>query len=101
MIKKVTYKDCPELFEDITEFSVHSEQNHRRGSNFFRTDIIEFKADDKEYFQEVENFEDYIGFWKTNEVIWDSEYGFDNTFSELTRVEKRVKIVEEIIWEGV
>ena len=35
------------------------------------------------------NLEQYLGTWKTNQVIWDSEYGFDETFSELTRVEKK------------
>lgn len=88
MINKVTYKEEPLLFEDITEFSIDSEREPRRGSNFYREDIIEFKLEDKKYFPDVENFEQYIGTWKTNNVIWDDNYGFDEEFSELTRVEK-------------
>lgn len=89
MKTKVTYKEEPNLFEDIEEFSIDSVQNHRRGSNFWRYDIIELKPEHKEYFEEVENFEQYLGTWKTNTVLWDSEYGFEDTFSELVRVEKK------------
>lgn len=89
MINKVTYKEEPNLFEDITEFSIDSIADHRRGSSFYREDIIEFKIEHKEYFPEVENFEQYLGTWKTNSVIWDDNYGFDDEFSELTRVEKK------------
>lgn len=34
MINKVTYKEEPNLFEDIVEFAIDSIQDHRRGSNF-------------------------------------------------------------------
>lgn len=95
MINKVTYKEEPNLFEDIVEFSIDSIQEHRRGSNFYREDIIELKPEHKEYFPEVENFEQYLGTWKTNQVIWDDNYGFDSDFSELTRVEKKEKISYE------
>ena len=88
-MNKVTYKEEPLLFDEITEFTIDSIQDHRRGSNFWREDIIEFKEEDKEYFPDIEDFEQYLGTWKTNQVIWDSEYGFDETFSELTRVEKK------------
>ncbi len=95
MINKVTYKEEPELFDDIDEFSIDSERKHRRGSNFYREDIIEFKEEHKEFFPDVENFEQYIGTWRTNNVIWDSEYGWDDHFSELTRVEKKETISYE------
>lgn len=48
MIKTVTYKEESELFDEITEFAIDSIQDHRRGSNFYRTDIIEFKPELKE-----------------------------------------------------
>ena len=99
MINKVTYKEEPNLFEDIVEFAIDSIQDHRRGSNFWREDIIELKPEHKEYFPEVENFEQYLGTWITNQVLWDSEYGFEDTFSELTRVEKKEKISYE--WVSV
>ena len=98
-MNKVTYKEEPLLFDEITEFAIDSIQYHRRGSNFWREDIIEFKEEDKEYFPDIENFEQYLGAWKTNQVIWDSEYGFDETFSELTRVEK--KEVTSYTWVNI
>ena len=92
-ILSVKYTDCPNLFVDITEFSVDKHMDHRRGSNFFRYDIIEFKPEHKKCFEDVPNFEDYLGFWKTDTIIWDDNNGFDGeTYSELTRVKQ-----EEII----
>lgn len=95
MKTKVTYKEEPELFNDITEFSIDSIQEHRRGSNFYREDIIEFKEEHKEYFLEVNNFEQYLGTWRTDNVIWDGNYGFEDTFSELARVEKKETVSYE------
>lgn len=100
-IKKVTYKEQPQLFEDLLEMSVDSEMDHRRGSNFFRYDIVEFRPEHKEYYPDVENYEDYLGFWKTDTWIFDSEYGSDKSPSELTRVEKRVKVVGTVEWGEV
>lgn len=97
MIKRVTYEEQPDLFEEITEFSIDSIMDHRRGSNFYREDIIEFTEEHKQYFETVTNFQDYIGTWKTNNVIWDDNYGFDESFSELTRVKKKEIITYE--WE--
>ena len=95
MINKVTYKEEPTLFEDITEFSIDSIQDHRRGSNFYREDIIELKLEHKEYYPEIADFKQYLGTWKTNQVIWDDNYGFEETFSELTRVEKKETVSYE------
>lgn len=95
MINKITYNEEPNLFEEIEEFSVDSIQDHRRGSGFWREDIIELKLEHKEYFPEVRDFEQYIGTWKTNQVLWDSEYGFEDTFAELTRVEKKETVSYE------
>ncbi len=96
-MNKVTYKDEPTLFDEIVEFSIDSDMVHRRGSNFYRTEIVELKPEHKEYFPDVQDFDKYIGTWQTNTVIWDSEYGSDDEFSELTRVEK----VEKITYEWV
>lgn len=100
-IKKVKYEDEPTLFEDILEYSIDNEMDHRRGSNFYREDIIELTAEHAEDFPEIKDFEKYIGLWKTNNFIWDSEYGGDDEVSELRRVEKRVKVVETIEWVEV
>jgi hypothetical protein len=95
MINKITFKEEPNLFEDITEFSIYADEDHRRGSSYFRWDIIEFTEEDKEYFEEVENFEQYLGTWKTNTIIDDHEYGGDESFSVLERVEKKEVISYE------
>lgn len=95
LINKVTYKDEPSLFDDISEFSIDSDMDHRRGSNFYRTDIIELEPEHKKHFPDVEDFDKYLGTWRTNTVTWDDSYGFDDEFSELTRVEQKEKITYE------
>jgi len=101
MINKVTYREEPTLFDniDLTEFSVDNEMDHRRGSNFFRYDIIELLPSHKEYYPEIEDFDKYLGTWKTDTVIWDDTYGWDDKYSELVRV--REKEVVTYKWEEV
>lgn len=94
-MNKVTYKDEPSLFDDISEFSIDSDMDHRRGSNFYRTEIIEFTSEHKQYFPDVQDFDKYLGTWRTNTVIWDDNDGFDSEFSELVKVEKKEKITYE------
>lgn len=89
MINKITFKEEPNLFNDIVEMSIDENLDHRRGSNFYRYEIIEFKPEHKEYYPEVENFEQYFGTWMTNTVIWDDNNGFEDEYSELIRVEKK------------
>jgi len=96
-MNKITYKEEPLLFDDIGEFSIESDMNHRRGASFYRTDIIELKLEHKKYFLEIEDFEKYIGTWKTNQYIWADDYGADDPISELIRVTK----VEKITYEWV
>ena len=94
-MNKVTYQDEPTLFDDIVEFSIDSDMDHRRGSNFYRTDIIELEPEHKEHFPDIEDFDKYLGTWRTNTVIWDDNSGFEDEFSELTRVEQKEKITYE------
>jgi len=101
MINKVTYKEQPELFTDLLEMSVDAFQEHRRNSNFYRYDIVEFKPEDKEYYPNIENYEDYLGFWKTDTWIYDPEHGSDESPSELTRVEQVEKVVTTYEWVEV
>lgn len=96
-MNKVTYKEEPLLFNEIEEFAIDSIRDYGRGSNFYRTDIIEFNIEHKKYFPEIHEFEKYLGTWKTNQVIWDDDYGFYSSFSELTRVVG----VEKITYEWV
>jgi hypothetical protein len=99
MKNTVNYAEQPNLFEDITEFSIHTDSEHRRGSNYYRWDIIEFKSEHKEYFPEVKDFEQYVGTWKTNTILDDWEHGSEESFSELYRVEKKEVLSYE--WVGV
>ena len=99
MINKITFKEEPNLFNGIVEMSIDENLDHRRGSNFYRYEIIEFKPEHKEYYPEVENFEQYFGTWMTNTVIWDDNSGFEDEYSELTRVEKKEIISYE--WVGI
>lgn len=96
-INKVTYKEEPSLFDDIVEFSIESKQDHRRGSNFYRTEVIEFKEEHAKWYPKIKNFRDYLGTWRTNCIIWDADEGFDENFSELTRVEKKEVITYEYV----
>lgn len=96
-INKITYKEEPTLFDDIVEFSIESKQDHRRGSNFYRTEVIEFKEEHEKWYPKIDNFKKYLGIWRTNCVIWDANYGFDETFSELTRVERKEVITYEYV----
>lgn len=99
MINKVNYKDEPSLFNNIAEFSIDSDMDLRRGSSFYREDIIEFKKEHAKYFPEIENFEKYLGTWKTNNVIWSDDYGFEDEFSKLIRVKKVETVTYK--WEEV
>lgn len=100
MIKKVTSKEVPELFVDLREIEVEKTYNeHRKGTSYYNRIVIEFKEEDREYYPNVENYEDYIGFWETNVIIDDYEWGSEEKFSELTRVEKVEKISYE--WKPI
>jgi len=89
MITKVTYKEEPTLFEDIREMSVHEIREHRKGSTFYAWDVIEIKLEHAELYPEIKDFEKYVGYWKTNQTIYNDNDGFEDEYSELTRVEKK------------
>ena len=98
MINKVTRKECPALFKDITEFEIDREKDHRRGSSFYVTATIEFTEEDKKYFPDVENFEQYVGTWATDCVLWEADWGFvDGTYNELTRITLPLTLTERIL----
>jgi len=99
MINKVNYKDEPSLFDDLQEFSIDNTMDHRRGASFYRVDIIELKPEDKKFFPEIGNFEQYVGTWRTDEIVWSDDEGFDETFSEIERVEKVEVVSYE--WKNV
>lgn len=100
MINKVTYKDEPTLFNDIVEFSIEEIMDHRKGSSFYREEIIEFVPEDSKHFPDIKDFEKYIGTWRTNNVIWCENGGWDSTYSELTRVKQKQIISYEWVNEA-
>lgn len=100
---KITRTECPGIFENICAFFItDSRKDHRRGSNFYVTSIVEFRTEDAGYYHNVPNYSDFIGTWETNSYIWDDSYGIDGSeITELTKVEKRTKVVETTYWEAV
>lgn len=102
-MNKIELKNIPALFEYISEFIIEdSYSDHRRNSNFFTKSIIEFTSEHSKFFPEVPNFNDYLGTWETNVYISDREHGTDwSSLNELTRVEKKTKIITTTYWEEV
>lgn len=79
--------------EFIDDYIDESYSEHRRASNFYTRRIFEIN---EEYFP---TFPELWGFWESNTFIFDSEYGFDkDEIDELTRVRKKIVIVETEEW---
>jgi hypothetical protein len=96
MIIKVTILEEPTLFVDLDEMVIESIREHRRGATFYVKDIIEFKAEDIEYYPEIPDFvEKYVGTWITDQYIWDDNYGSDEKPIMLSRVSKIRKYTHE------
>jgi hypothetical protein len=96
-INKITRKNYPTHFDSfISDFYETSYQEHRRGSNFYTRSIVwldeQFEPD----------FPELWGFWETNTYIWDDDDGYNKfEIDELTRVEKKTKIIEETYWAPI
>lgn len=100
-MNQITRKLAKELninFNDIiSDIEEYSYQEHRRGATFFTKGIIEI---DEEFFPNVPRELD--GFWETNTYVHSDDHGFDkDEIDTLTRVEKKVNIIEKIVWEKV
>jgi hypothetical protein len=90
MILKVTKKEEPTLFVELSKMVIDSIRDHRRGSSFYTQDIVEFKPEDIEYYPEIPDFvEKYVGTWITDSYIWDDNYSSDEQPTTLTRVERK------------
>jgi len=96
MIIKLTVKEEPSLFEDVSEFIVKTNREYRKEKSFYTSHIIEFKDCHAEDFPEIENFEKYLGLWKTNTIVATYEGDSDEYFSILNRVIPIIKNVELI-----
>lgn len=94
MILKVTKKEKPELFIEIGEHVIESTQEHRKGSSFYENVIIEFTHDQKQYYPNIEDYENYIGYWEAN-IISDPYHGYNDLIETLERVEPvKVEIIK-------
>lgn len=86
--------DFDQLLDDFYDDSF---VNHRRGSSFYKTSIIEIN---EKYYPNIDK--QLYGFWETNEYIWDDNYGFDKTeIHKLTKVEPKERTVIQKYWEKV
>ena len=98
MIKKITRETVGEdLFQQIIEDSYDtSYEEHRRGSSFYTKWVFEVS---EELFPDRPEL---WGFWESNNFIFDSEYGLEESdIEELTRVEKKTKTIVKEYWEKI
>ena len=97
MINEISKKDYPELWSSITDDIYEiANQEHRRGSNFYANMIFLI---DEEFFP---NNPELHGYWMSNTIIWDSEYGLgDDEITVLHRVKKVKKVIETEEWLDV
>ena len=93
MINKITKEQYPDIWDSIIEdFYEMNEKEHRRGSNFYTNFIYEIN---EEYFP---NNPELHGFWMSDTVIWDSDYGCDDEIKVLYRVEQKEKVITTKEW---
>lgn len=96
MIKTIKRSDYPLNWDSfIDDFHTKSYEEHRRGSNFFTRFVYEIN---EKYFP---HHPELWGFWESETVVWDSEYGSDDRVDVLHRVEKKEKQIIETVWEKV
>lgn len=97
-MNEIWKKDHPQIFVDLFEAQVELSLNeHRRGGSFIRRSIIEWDEDSKQYYPEIENFDQYIGIWETNDYFWDDMGGPDEIVV-LRRVKPYSNLVEVRSW---
>jgi len=98
-MNKITRQTAKEIgfdFDILLEDMETSKQEHRKGSTFYMSSIVTIN---ERWCPEVPRELD--GYWETNPYIW-SEFDWDkNEIQELTRVEKRERVITETYWEPV
>lgn len=96
-INKITRKNYPTHFDSfISDFWEHSLFESRRGATFYCKSIAEIA---EQFFPE---FPELWGFWETNQYVRHEEQGYDRCdIDELTRVEKKTKIIKETYWAPI
>lgn len=101
-MNQITKKEYPALFENIEDAIIEdSSEDHRRGSNFFVTSIVEFRLEYSVYYPSID-LTPFVGTWETNVYIRDTEHGTDfNEINTLTRVELKEVVTTTKVWEPV
>ena len=88
MINKITKEEYPNLWDIIVDdYYSTTEKKHRRNSNFY-TNLI-YKIDE----EICPDNPELHGFWMSETIIWDSEYGMDDDIDVLYRAEQQEKTV--------
>ncbi len=106
-VNTITKSEYPLLFSFLAEYDeepYHTEREHRRGSSFYVTETYFIDEDTlNEFKQEYELTEDLthlLGYWQANR-IWSEDWGFDSDFDCLSRVERKVRVIEEEYFEQI
>lgn len=96
MINKITKKEYSDIWDLIVDdIYCFDEKEHRRGSNFYTRCI--FLIDEENF----PNNKELHGFWISDTIIWDSEYGMNDDINILYRTEKHKVMVEIEEWKLV
>lgn len=96
MITKITSEEYPEIWQLITDdVYEESHREHRKQSNFFVKWV--YKIDESLLPDRPELW----GFWESNTLIHDTEYGLDERPSSLFRVEQFEKVTVSREWRHV
>ena len=98
----ITIKEYPQLkpiFDDILEYEYgRSYDMHRRGSTFYRRSIVLITKNLLAEYN-LENRLDLIGYWETDQYLWDDSWGIEDGPSELVKV-KPIQIYTTT-WETI
>ena len=95
IIRKTASENGIDFNSLLEDFYCNSSEEHRRGSSFYRTSIVEIS---ERWYPDLDRKLD--GFWETNSYTWSDDDGYDKSeIYELTRVEKKTKtvVIEEWI----
>lgn len=107
-INTITKSEYPLLFSFLIEYEdepYHQERDHRRGSSFYVTNIYfideDTLAEFKQEYDLTEDLSHLLGYWEANPTLWSDDWGNDGEIDCLTRVERKVRMIEEEYFEPV
>lgn len=99
---KLTRAEHPSLFQGISEAIIEdSYSQHRRGSTFYTRSIVEFKPEHRGYYPEIENFNDFVGTWETNQYVRGEDDTDWTEIDELIKVQPEEEMVSTKVWKLV